>query len=258
MSDLPACGKQVTKEQMAIILEVKKQCDSWQLGDIEKEHIKSDPYIYYRYSYGYGFDLNQSVTMLKKMLAWRAKYKPTSLRVKDLQWATKMFVFHHGFDKKGHPLVYMLAKNDNIPNTPENKVEKFKHVVHAYERAIKTLKGKDFQITLVVDFKDASLTIDMIKSTKGLFDELGEYYAERIHQIFVLNPPWTFGVCWGFLKPLLPPHVVQKYAVLNSSGKELRKDISQYIDPDQLAFYGTNDLKFDLETQIKLETTLFE
>lgn len=135
-----------------------------------------------------------------------------------------------------------------------------KHIVYTYERASRQMdqSKKIFQFTLLVDFKDSTLTIDMIKNTKGVFDELGEYYAERVHQILVVNPPWTFSICWQFIKPLMPPHVCAKYVVVPSgSDKEIRKELAKYIEPDQLALYGTKDWSFDKDKEFELEKKIF-
>lgn len=135
-----------------------------------------------------------------------------------------------------------------------------KHIVYTYERASRLMdkSKKIFQFTLFVDFKDSTLTIDMIKNTKGVFDELGEYYAERVHQILVINPPWTFNICWQFIKPLMPPHVVAKYVVIPSgSDKEIKKELTKYIDEDQLAFYGKTNYSFDKDKELELEKKVF-
>jgi len=149
----------------------------------------------------------------------------------------------------------MVLKNDDVPNTEENKKEKFKHLVYYYEKAIRLMKHPIFQITVVVEFKDSSLSLEFVKTVKGLFEELGEYYAERLYRIIVLNAPWTFGACWTFIKPLMPPHVIAKYIFIKS--KNISKELSNYISPNELAMYGISDYVFDKAILEKEEKILF-
>jgi len=196
---------------------------------------------------------------LSKMLHWRNKYKPQSIRIKDLKYAHKMFAFQKGIDIYDHPVVYMILKNDDLPNTDENKKEKFKHLVYFYEKAIRLMKENVFQITVVAEFKDSSLTIDLVKSVKSVFEELGEYYAERLCKIIILNAPWTMNACWTFIKPLMPPHVIAKYVFIKSSKEqELKKELEKHIHSDELGLYGKKEYVFDKKTWEEEEALIFD
>lgn len=111
------------KEKLKLISVLRKIVDTWKLEEPEREELKSD-YTLYRYLHGYGYDMKQVPSFLHSMISWRAKYKPQNIRLKNLKFAHKMFVFQKGFDLEGHPVVYMVLKNDDVPNTEENKKEK--------------------------------------------------------------------------------------------------------------------------------------
>lgn len=121
---VPSPRNNLTKEQVKFMGDISKWLSSLELGEEEKKYIESEEFLVYRYSYGYGWDSKEVTKFLKNMLVWRYKYKPQSLRIKDLPLSSKCFVFTHGFDKKRNPVVYMIPKNDGLPNTTENKIEK--------------------------------------------------------------------------------------------------------------------------------------
>ena len=125
------------------------------------------------------------------MLEWRNKYGPHKLRIKDLKWPEESIVIQHGFDLQGHPIVWMLVdNNEKIPKNEENIKERIKTVIYCYEKAIAQMKKPIYNLTLIIDFKGGTLNIPQVKQFKGIFEELGLNYAERIHKIFILNAPW--------------------------------------------------------------------
>jgi hypothetical protein len=203
--------------------------------------------------------LEDSEKFLKSMLAWRAKYKPHKLRLKDLKWPKDSLVIQHGFDLVGHPIVWMLVdNNEKIPKSEENTIERIKTVIYCYERAIAQMKKPIYNLTLIIDFKGGTLNIPQVKQFKGIFEELGLNYAERIHKIFILNAPWTIGMCWAFIKPFLYPHVIEKYVfVTPTKPTEICKELSAHIDPKELARYGPNPYVFDMDAECELEKKIY-
>jgi hypothetical protein len=142
------------------------------------------------------------------MVEWNVSFKPKDIRLKDLKKVAKnAYLFHHGHDKKNRPILYMILGNDKAENNEETIDLKFKHLVHTNEQCIKFIEkngnADTYQITWVVELKNGSLSLNLVKSMKHLFDLLGNRYPERCGQILVLNPPWTLNIIWSFVKPFM-------------------------------------------------------
>ena len=115
-----------------------------------------------------------------------------------------------------------------------------------------------WNITWVVDLQGASISLSLVQSMKGIFDELGEYYAERMARLILINYGWGISMIWSFLKPLLYANTVEKWQFLATSGTAADKiatDISKYIDLDQLSpdVHGKSGFKFDWNNEQQRE-----
>lgn len=196
--------------------------------------------------------------MLEKTFSWRKTFNPEKLRLKDLKYADKQMIYQYGMDKEGHPVQYIIVKNDDLENNEENIKEKFKLLVYSFEMCVRQMQEPVINVVNVVELEGASLSISMARTLKGMFDELGVYYTERTAKIIVLNAGWTISIIWSFLKSFLPQHVIEKYIFIGGDREQIRKELLKYIDESQLALYGKDgDLNVNLELMTKREKEVF-
>ncbi|KAL0486324.1 phosphatidylinositol transfer protein [Acrasis kona] len=201
---------------------------SWRNSDV------LDDMCIYRYMYGYLWDVDVAVKQCVDMLQWVRSFKPKDIKLKDLESvAQNGYLFHHGVDKLNRPVFYLLIGKDSAPNTEENVDLKFKHLVHTNEQCIKRLEenGQDdiYQILWVVDMKNGSVNLNLVKSLRHLFDNLGVRYPERCGQILILNPPWTLNVIWAFTQ-----QQIDKYKFIKGTTEKIKQELLKYIDEDQI------------------------
>lgn len=119
------------------------------------------------------------------------------------------------------------------------------------------LGSAPFQITWVVDIKDASLSIDLVKKIKFIFDLLGYYYPERSEIVFVMNIPWMAKMLWAVISQFLTQRQRNQYQFLSDPFlAKLSQNIdAKYVGGD-LAISGVgagteSDYTFDLGSRIK-------
>lgn len=244
----------VTDDQKKKIQELRQIVDSWKLDKLEQDFC--DDTTLWRFLHGLHFDLQVTAGQLKETCEWRAKFKPHQLLYKDIEPAAKQgYLFHYGYDKKYRPIIYLILGKDKVENNEEGQLLKFKSVAHLMERIIrKTPKGVH-NFTWIIDTKDTSLSLGVVKQMKDMFSKLGDYYTERLAMAFVVNVHWTLKLVWNCVCLFLQPETVAKYQLVQGTPEQLREPFTKHIDADQLLVeYGGNaKFTFDFAEQSKLE-----
>lgn len=179
---------------------------------------------------------------LKETLAWRREYKPWTIRLKDVENVAKHgFLYHYGYDRQSRPIIYIQMGKDKAEMSEENKLLKFKFFVYIMEKCVARMAPGVTNILWVVDMKDSSLSLGVVKAMKDMFVKLGDYYTERLARCMVINVGWTLSMIWSFVKPFLAQETVEKYIMVKGGNKELEEILEKYVDKDQqVAEYGGN------------------
>ncbi|KAJ3073688.1 hypothetical protein HDU98_000895, partial [Podochytrium sp. JEL0797] len=82
------------------------------------------------------FDLAASITRLGATLAWRKEYRPDLITPEEVEpEAVTGKQFLSGFDKKGHPLLFLVPRNENT-KTYDRQI---RYSVFMLEKAIKLM-----------------------------------------------------------------------------------------------------------------------
>lgn len=247
----------MTDEQKQKIAELRAMVDGWKITDPDVLAFVSDLTLY-RFLKGLQWDVKVAGPQLKETCDWRAKFHPQNLKLTDVEKAAKSgYMFHTGYDKEFHPIIYLQLGKDKLENDDEGSLLKFKNVVWIMEDTIKKMPKGVYQITWIIDASNTSLTLSNVKAMKDMFSKLGDYYTERMKRAFVLNVPWTLSFIWQFLKMVLPKETVEKYQLISGTPEQLKETFSKYIADDQLIaeYAGKAPFKYDFEAMKKLEAS---
>lgn len=247
-------------EKKAAFKKLREVVNKWmpELGQEEKDHLTD--LTLYRYLHGYSYNVEEAAKILKKNVEWRGTYKPYNVRLKDVESVAKQgYLYNLGNDKEGRPVIYLIVARDKIENNDEAKKLKFKHFAYVVERATQRMPPEIWNATWIVDLQGASISLGLVQGMKGIFDELGEYYAERMARLILINYGWGISMIWTFLKPLLYENTVQKWLFLASAGtapEKIAAEISKYIDLSQLSsdVCGKYPFKFDWDNELQRES----
>lgn len=211
-------------------------------------------------------------------LAWRWIYTPEKTEWEDIVESAKPgSMFDFGFDKFGHPMIYMVIGREDLSRKLDERaiLLRYRHLCLCFEKMMSRLydgssqnylgKGKDeflgnapFQLTWVVDVKDAPLSIDLVKKIKFIFDLLGFYYPERSESVYVMNVPFFGKLLWAVICQFLSQRQRDQYQFLHDS--PYVKNLSEKIDMKFISsdlnisgVGGTTDAsyKFNLANRIR-------
>ena len=107
--------------------------------------------------------------MLEKSVEWRDSFGLQALA--DGEWRDvianenstgKMYV--RGYDKEGHPLLYMKPRFENTNDHDGN----IKHLVYQMERTIACMKNGQTKLSLLIDYEGFSIfTAPPMKTSQG-------------------------------------------------------------------------------------------
>jgi len=223
----------LTDEQKKILNDLRSIAEQWELTEEDKAFV--DDLCLYRYLSGLKWDLKIASEQLKETLAWRREYKPWNIRLKDVENVAKYgFLYHYGYDRQSRPIIYIQMGKDKSEITEENKLLKFKFFVYIMEKCVARMAPGVTNILWVVDMKDSSLSLGVVKAMKDMFVKLGDYYTERLARCMVINVGWTLSMIWSFVKPFLAQETIDKYVMVKGGNKELEEILDKYVDKDQL------------------------
>jgi hypothetical protein len=241
----------LNEEQKEKLKQLREIAAGWDLQPAERKFC--DDMCLFRYLSGLQWDVEVSQKQLKDTLDWRASYKPQDIRLKDLRTVAESgWLYHFGFDKHSRPIIYVLMGKDKAENTEENKLLKFKYFVYIMEKCVKRMPEGVYNITWIVDLKDSSLSMSVVKAMKDMFVKLGDYYTERLARCVVTNVGFTLNLIWAFVKPFLAQETVDKYVLVKGGDKEAFYNVAHKAQLPK-EFFGDLDYKFDFNALVKDE-----
>lgn len=224
----------LTEEQTQLVKELGSIAEQWGLTEEDKAFV--DDLCLFRYLSGLKWDLKIAAEQLKETLAWRREYKPWNIRLKDVESVAKSgFLYHYGYDKQSRPIIYIQMGKDKTDMSEENKLLKFKFFVYIMEKCVARMAPGVTNILWIVDMKDSSLSLGVVKAMKDMFVKLGDYYTERLARCMMINVGWTLSLIWSFVKPFLAQETIDKYVIVKGGSKELDEVLGKYVDKSQLS-----------------------
>lgn len=177
--------------------------------------------------------------MLQETIDWRKKFEIPKLLTdfKDtiaLENSTgKMYV--RGFDKEGHPLIYMKPVNENTKDHKGN----IKHLVYSMERAVACMDAKgqgNTKLSLVIDYGGyTSSHAPPMKTATETLSILQNHYPERLKCAYCIRAPFVFYAFFKMVSPFIDAVTKKKISMIKNA--ELGTpgcQLSQEIDAEVL------------------------
>lgn len=257
--DLRKCVEKLNDKEKALLKEFRDRIDKWEAPSKEWEAEKQShctELTAYRFLFGYEWKVADAEVGLKKCIDWRVEYRPQDVKYEEVALVGKQgFLYHCGFDKYGHPLVWIEVGKHKLENTEEVKDNMFRLLVYIVEKQLREAPEHVHRISWMIELKNSSLSLAIVKSLKDLFYNLGEYYPERMARAVVLNASWWMNAIWAFAKQFMTKTTIEKYKFVKGSTANVRKELSQFIDPvnhlSTYSEYGDYEWKFDFDAGVK-------
>jgi hypothetical protein len=232
----------LTEEEQEKINQLRNITKEWNLEPEEEQFCTS--VCLYRFLLGLSWDIEKASEQLKRTVEWRKEAKPQNIKLEDLRDVAEVgWLFDYGFDNIGRPVVYLLMAKDTIENTEEVKKKKFLVMAYLLEKCYAKCQGSAYNVTWVVDFKNASLSIELINKMRSVFSGIGDYYPENLAKCIVINAGWVVNILWGFARTFMAQRTLEKYVIPSE------QELVNHIPKDQLI----SELGGDAEYTFKIE-----
>lgn len=115
-----------------------------------------------------------------------------------------------------------------------------RHLVWNLEKAIRVTKhhsnGRLDKYCLLIDCANYSLKkAPSLQASKMTLDVLQKHFKERMHRIYVLNPPLAFRIFWNMVKPFIDPVTKTKivFCTPNNPKDEGLEQLREDVGPEQ-------------------------
>lgn len=167
------------------------------------------------------YNVSKSTKMLRDTIDWRKKFEIWKIHseFKDtiaLENATgKTYV--RGFDKEGHPLIYMKPVNENTKDHNGN----IKHLVYNMERAVACMDAKGMgntKLSLVIDYGGyTSSHAPTMKTSTETLNILQNHYPERLNCAYCIRAPFVFYAFFKMVSPFIDPVTKKKICMIKNA-----------------------------------------
>lgn len=269
---------ELTKEQNEALESMKTAFENK-----ESYHMPLDNYTFLRYLRARNFKVDKAQKMLNETLEWRKEMNLNDLY--EGKWdsiiATENAtgkVYSRGFDKDGHPILYMKPKNENTRSHDGN----LKHIIYQMERIVNTMQTRredrtarrelgetipttddnnDEKIVLLIDFDGYSMfNSPPMKTSKETLNILQNHYPERLSCALCVRPPFIFNAFYNAIYPFIDTVTREKICMVSDSeikkGKNERYNTKMNLDSLETCVGGKDDRPFD--SKIYLAGGLFK
>jgi hypothetical protein len=244
---VPSPLNDLSEQEIKKMSQLRELVQTWNLEPEEQKWCTD--LTLYRYLLGLQWDIEKASKQLKDTVEWRKNYRPQDIKLSELEPVARSgWMFYHGYDKQSRPILYIIVERDET-GADDNLDLKFRHIAYILEKCFESMPPNVYNITWIVEFKNVSLSIDLVKKLKNAMGNIGEYYPENLYRIFVLNVGWIVNVMFAFARTFMTKHMLDKYIVAKYD------DLLDHVDSDQLIqiLGGNNEYEFDFDKEVNLE-----
>ncbi|GAA5803133.1 CRAL-TRIO domain-containing protein [Helicostylum pulchrum] len=260
----PAMNAPLTEEQTQKIKDLLAYMDTIILSKEDAYYPNERGFLSdataHRYMRARKWNFEAAKTMLEKTVHWRREFKPEQLDPDTIsKEAETGKMYFNGYDKMGRPLWIMKPRYENSKDS-DGQVN---FIVFCLERGIRLMPEHVEKISIVVDFKDSSMSNNPTVATcRRFLDILSNHYPERLGVAYLINSPWFFTTTFKMIAPFMDPITKEKIRFLSTDANVEDQDLAKSDGPialDQLeaGLGGRYNFAFDMPTYWNrlLETT---
>lgn len=203
-------------------LESMRQHDAFK-ARIDVHGLPMNDKTFLRYLRARDFQFEKARDMLQATIDWRDSYGLDKLMSKEWQdiiakenITGKLYV--RGFDKEGHPLLYMKPRFENTKDYPSN----VKHVVYNLERVCAVADrimpegspSRPHKMGILIDYDGYSVfNAPPMSVSMEILNILQNHYPERLFKCYFINPPWIFNAFFKLINPFIDPVTTKKVCI---------------------------------------------
>jgi len=187
------------------------------LSTFAKEYCNRD--FCERLLHKYEGDMQKSAAMLERALIWRQQHERL-ITLREFKEASDLRII--GCDSSGRPILYQCARNQLLPNS-----QGLDQYVVRMLQAIDVMPAGVSTMTHIWDMHGLRIMLNLNPAAVlALLRVLEAYFAERMHQLIILDVPRTAQFLVDAVWPLVPESTRRKVAFLNADAALLRLETS--------------------------------
>lgn len=187
---------------------------------MDEKYIKEfiDDKILNRFMLARDNKIDKAFDMWVVWFKWRNTYHPDKISIEDIKYELNTGkAFIHGEDIEGRPCMIIFPAK-HFPS--ETKFEDtMKYMVYMLEKITKLSDEKGSEkIVAIVDRSNVGLSnIDYnVLGQSGIIQMLQDFYAERLHAVYVLHVNWIFRMVFKLISPFMSEKTTSKLKILSS------------------------------------------
>jgi len=167
----------------------------------------------------YRGDVQKSAAMLERALAWRQQHERL-LTLREFKEASDLRIV--GSDSAGRPILYHCARNQLLPNSQGLD----QYVVRMLE-AIDVMPAEVSTMTHIWDMHGLRVMLNLNPvAVLAFLRVLEAYFAEQMHQLFVVDAPRAAQFIVDAVWPFVPESTRQKVVFLSADAALLQLEAS--------------------------------
>jgi transposase-like protein len=240
------------------------------LSEDEKKYLRdvNEPLRHFRAEKG---NTKKAIKKLQNAIQWRKEFEvykltqafyeekeedssPSSTDSEELAKSREMLKFEsrtgkmytRSYDKSGRAILYLKPTRECSTNETHN----IRNLVYHLERTITCTEKNGYEkIVMIIDFDGWTMKNAVkLSLAKATLHILQECYPERLHRVYLCNPPFMFRAFWNMIKPFVD--TVTKTKMVFTTSKSGMKCLKDDIDENVLekCAFGTQELReFDMD-----------
>jgi hypothetical protein len=126
-------------------------------------------------------------------------------------------IYARGYDKQGRAILYLTPGKENS----NNEIDNMRHLVYHLERAIACTQRKSgrSKVCIVIGYQGFSLrNAPPLSTTRHTLTILQNHYPERLHRVYICDPPLVFRTFWSIIHHFIDPTTLEKIAFCAAGG----------------------------------------
>eukprot|EP00041_Stephanoeca_diplocostata_P010771 m.172516 g.172516 ORF g.172516 m.172516 type:complete len:301 (+) comp18288_c0_seq1:184-1086(+) len=187
----------------------------------------------HRYLKARNGNLQKALKMVTRTTEWRSEQRPDLYRAADYETeALTGKVRHGGIDRHGRPILVL----DNTVENTKSVTKQLQHLWWNMDRLVPKMTGDVQKHCVLIHLEAFSLwNSPPMSSTKQTMETMSVFYAERLGNCILWQPPAYFHVFLALVKPFIDKKTMSKVVMIRgdaSPGTKNDATMNDLIGPN--------------------------
>jgi hypothetical protein len=183
------------------------------------------------------FDLQATLELFKRFLAWRHAFHLSNLSLLRPHIERELSsgkAYWCGFDSEGRPAL-IVRPVKHLPKQIENIEETIRFAVYLMEEGTEILRNSSFDSQLVLIYDRHAMTranfdSRLIQLARELTAITQDFYAERLYRSYIFPVNWFYWLVYKMISPFIAQKTKEKLVILSDY-----RELNKHFNPEGLS-----------------------